>query len=389
MKSFFVLISVLIFLNDIYSQTGINRSFYPDGKISSEISYVNDRLDGTCYWFYENGNLRKEVTYSNGIVNGWIREYYLNGIIKSEIQTDMGILDGLSKYYYENGGLKETRIYEKGKLISTNFVSLDPNYAAPISRYFTEISGIKNSSRRKEEYICPIDICPEPVSGIESIIETLIYPEDAKKYGLEGTVSVLAQIDEQGNVRDAQVVKGIGLGCDEAAIDAVKKTKFIPGQDKEEVVSTQVILYIPFLLTPKKNLTTSNSQGVQRNNVITEKKHNVKKQTEKKEGISLEIKDLSCDANECPFPEGGMDAVIENVFISPENRAEDYKGILELFIKIDEEGNVYYSKITKNISRKIDENIEAAIIITKFIPAKINGKKVSSELMLSVEASID
>lgn len=379
MKSFFCLIPLLIFFNEIYSQTGINRSFYPDGKISSEISYVNDRLDGTCYWFYENGNLRKEITYSNGIVNGWIREYYLNGIIKSEIQTDMGILDGLSKYYYENGGLKETRIFEKGKLISTNYVSLDPNYAAPISRYFTEISGIKNSSRRKEEYICTVDICPEPVGGIESIIEAINYPEDAKKYGLEGTVSVLAQIDEQGNVGDASVVKGIGLGCDEAAIDAVKKTKFIPGQDKEEVVSTQVILYIPFLLTPKKNIIVSNSQGVQRNNVVTEKK----------DGISLKIKDINCNADECPFPEGGMEAVIGNIFISPENRTEDYKGILEVFLKIDEEGNVYYSKITKNISRKIDESIEAAIIITKFIPAKKNGKNIQTELILSAEINLD
>ncbi len=84
-----------------------------------------------------------------------------------------------------------------------------------------------------------------------------------------------------------------------------------------------------------------------------------------------------------------MEAVIGNIFISPENRTEDYKGILEVFLKIDEEGNVYYSKITKNISRKIDESIEAAIIITKFIPAKKNGKNIQTELILSAEINLD
>ena len=45
----------------------------------------------------------------------------------------------------------------------------------------------------------------------------------AKENNIQGRVSVKFVVNEEGNVSDVQVVKGIGGGCDEEAVRVVKK----------------------------------------------------------------------------------------------------------------------------------------------------------------------
>jgi len=86
------------------------------------------------------------------------------------------------------------------------------------------------------------------VGGIKGIQEKIVYPEIAKRAGVEGKVYVLAFVDETGTVTKAQVLKGIGAGCDEAALDAVLKTKFKPGKQRGKPVKVQVSIPIIFKL---------------------------------------------------------------------------------------------------------------------------------------------
>ena len=89
---------------------------------------------------------------------------------------------------------------------------------------------------------------PEPIGGIKSIQEKIHYPEIAKRAGIEGKVYVLAFIDENGDVKNVKIIKGIGAGCDEAALDAVKQTKFIPGGQRGKAVKVRVSIPISFKL---------------------------------------------------------------------------------------------------------------------------------------------
>ncbi|MDY0084162.1 MAG: energy transducer TonB [Ignavibacteriaceae bacterium] len=89
---------------------------------------------------------------------------------------------------------------------------------------------------------------PEPIGGLAGIQKKIIYPEIAKRIGVEGKVYVLAFIDESGTVTDAKITKGIGAGCDEAALDAVMKTKFIPGKQRGKPVKVQMTIAIDFKL---------------------------------------------------------------------------------------------------------------------------------------------
>ncbi len=97
-------------------------------------------------------------------------------------------------------------------------------------------------------YFVAVEEMPEPIGGIAEIQKKIIYPEIAKRAGVEGKVYVLAFVDETGTVTDAKIIKGIGAGCDEAALDAVKKTKFKPGKQRGKPVKVQVSIPVVFKL---------------------------------------------------------------------------------------------------------------------------------------------
>lgn len=97
-------------------------------------------------------------------------------------------------------------------------------------------------------YFVAVEDMPEPLGGLKGIQEKIVYPEIAKRMGVEGKVHVRAFVDESGNVTDVQIIKGIGAGCDEAALDAVLKTKFKPGKQRGKPVKVQVTIPINFRL---------------------------------------------------------------------------------------------------------------------------------------------
>jgi protein TonB len=108
----------------------------------------------------------------------------------------------------------------------------------------------KEEKKVEEEptYFVAVEEMPEPIGGIKAIQEKIVYPEIAKRAGVEGKVYILAFVDESGTVTKAQVLKGIGAGCDEAALDAVQKTKFKPGKQRGKPVKVQVSIPIVFKL---------------------------------------------------------------------------------------------------------------------------------------------
>lgn len=89
---------------------------------------------------------------------------------------------------------------------------------------------------------------PEPIGGIAGIQAKIIYPEIAKRAGVQGRVFIKAFVDEKGDVVKAEVLKGIGAGCDEAAVEAVLKTKFKPGRQRGKAVKVQVSIPVVFRL---------------------------------------------------------------------------------------------------------------------------------------------
>jgi len=99
-----------------------------------------------------------------------------------------------------------------------------------------------------ETFYVAVDMMPEPNGGMEAVQRKVIYPPNARRDKIEGKVIVKAFIDEAGSVRRAEVVKGIGSGCDEAAIAAVMNTRFKPGRMNGKVVRVQMSVALEFKL---------------------------------------------------------------------------------------------------------------------------------------------
>ncbi|MCI0706340.1 MAG: energy transducer TonB [Ignavibacteriae bacterium] len=101
----------------------------------------------------------------------------------------------------------------------------------------------------EETYFVAVEDLPEPAGGIQAIQSRVVYPEMAKRAGVEGMVFVQAFVDENGVVTKTDVIKGIGAGCDEAAEKAVKETKFKPGKQRGKPVKVKMSIPIRFRLT--------------------------------------------------------------------------------------------------------------------------------------------
>lgn len=105
------------------------------------------------------------------------------------------------------------------------------------------------SGEMEEEYFMAVEEMPQLVGGMTALMKNLEYPELAIRAGIQGRVYVLAFVNEQGDVVRAEVLKGIGGGCDEAALAAVKKAKFIPGKQRGKPVKTRISIPVEFKLT--------------------------------------------------------------------------------------------------------------------------------------------
>jgi protein TonB len=108
------------------------------------------------------------------------------------------------------------------------------------------------SAKSNDKYLKKAEIMPEPIGGISAIQKRVVYPEIARKAGIQGKVFVQAFIDEKGNVIKTKILKGIGSGCDEAALNAVKETKFTPAKQKDKPVKVQVVVPVLFKLNKSK-----------------------------------------------------------------------------------------------------------------------------------------
>ncbi|MCF2446159.1 TonB family protein [Dyadobacter sp. CY345] len=82
---------------------------------------------------------------------------------------------------------------------------------------------------------------------------TIVYPTEAAKGRIEGKVLVSFTVNENGEVRDPRILKGIGAGLDEEAVRVVSKMpRWEPGIQGGETVSVQYNLPVNFQLADKK-----------------------------------------------------------------------------------------------------------------------------------------
>lgn len=88
------------------------------------------------------------------------------------------------------------------------------------------------SSLQATEEASPTDMVP--VDKEPGLVKNAapVYPEEAMKNGLEGTVFVKILVDTEGKVKDAVIAKSDGEIFNQASIDAAKQFQFTPAMKR-------------------------------------------------------------------------------------------------------------------------------------------------------------
>ena len=101
-----------------------------------------------------------------------------------------------------------------------------------------------------------VEVSPEFPGGMEALYKYLVdnirYPEQAKKDSVQGMVFVRFVVEADGSISNAEVLRGIGGGCDEEALRVVNAMpKWQPGKMQDKPVRVQFNLPITFTLGDK------------------------------------------------------------------------------------------------------------------------------------------
>ncbi|HVO98698.1 MAG TPA: TonB family protein [Bryobacteraceae bacterium] len=74
------------------------------------------------------------------------------------------------------------------------------------------------------------------------------YSEEARKAKWQGTVALSIVVDQYGETRNLKVVKSLGLGLDEEAVEAVRRWVFRPGRKEGAPVAVYATIQVTFNL---------------------------------------------------------------------------------------------------------------------------------------------
>ncbi|MHC0439972.1 energy transducer TonB [Flavobacterium sp. 3-210] len=211
---------------DVIRLDGPFISYYENGNKKSSVTFANLKKTGKEFNWYENGNIKSEIEYfvnKKGEVecklnNFWnpqkeqIVTYgngdytYANEYSEESGKIKDGLPDGIWKGKYIENKSSFTETYENGKLVSG--ISLD---SLNVEHPYT----IRNQP-------------PTPKKGINSFYtyvgRSMVIPVEARNK-VFGKMYLTFTVDEEGNLIEPKILKGLGYGLDENAIRVIKDAK--------------------------------------------------------------------------------------------------------------------------------------------------------------------
>ncbi len=120
----------------------------------------------------------------------------------------------------------------------------------------SEESAPSSTAENGEVYMV-VEEQPDLVGGMKALQEAVHYPTLAKEAGIEGRVIVQFVVDEEGNVTNPTITRGVHESLNEAAIEAVKAQTFKPGKQRGEPVKVQMSLPVTFRLPGESSAPSS------------------------------------------------------------------------------------------------------------------------------------
>ena len=179
-----------------------------------------------------------------------------------------------------------------------------------------------------------------------------LYTEEARQAGIEGTVVVLTEVTPAGFPENPRVLRGLGHGLDQQALEAVQNWQFEPYKEEENETPIRVVTLIPLHFRLTQNGSGKESKFLFKIGVD--------------EGLTIP-KVLSREA----------------AHYTEEARAAKVSGRVVLYTEITPDGQAENVHILQGLGKGMDEEAIRAIQKWKFRPATKEGKAVA--LIMTVE----
>jgi|SRR5579862_121303 len=180
------------------------------------------------------------------------------------------------------------------------------------------------------------------------------YSELARAAAYSGTVVVQIVVDSTGAPRDIRVIRSLGLGLDEKAIEAVSQWTFQPGMKDGQPVNVRATIEVNFRLVDDNR---------------------------KLPGWRLSRTTFRP-------PQGGTAPVLVE-FTRPRPHRDAKSAFAKLEFEVDEEGRVQNPRVVTDpalpigtdLDPALEKNLLAAAKLWRFTPAQEGGKAVSSRVI--------
>lgn len=89
---------------------------------------------------------------------------------------------------------------------------------------------------------------PNIAGGLGSYYIHIDYPREAIEKGIEGRLILVFTVEHDGSASEISVLQSLHPLCDSAAVQALRKTRFVPGRQDDEVVRVRMRLPVRFRL---------------------------------------------------------------------------------------------------------------------------------------------
>lgn len=109
---FFLALTVIL----VACSDGVQKSYWDNGKLKSELRYENDKLNGECVWYYQSGGKMSQGFYVDDVLDGCFMRWYPNGKLSEEGWYKNGLRDSIGHTYSEKGFLASEEHYRNGEL---------------------------------------------------------------------------------------------------------------------------------------------------------------------------------------------------------------------------------------------------------------------------------
>jgi len=247
-----------------FSQEDSVITYFDNNSIESIVHYKNGVRDGEAKFFWENGNIKQELSYFNGRVDGFVRNNNENGLISEMYSIVNGKREGPTSYFDSAGVYVNDVFYAEGMLdveveplrhnnsseeLAENKINQSNKTITKKNNSDQPLPPTVEEERSLEEdpaFYLSVEVMPEPIGGMKAIYKKISYPKQAKENGIEGTVVIRTYIDRDGEVLGAELVEGIGYGCDESARLSIFYHRFKPGLQRGQRVKVQMDIPVEF-----------------------------------------------------------------------------------------------------------------------------------------------